>query len=156
MMAAGRALKCLQSYQIADTTAISKHSGRTGHTTLSPHKALHFVKVLLQELQLYSRQVSVASNWEIGESTGCAPDPRFCRALVYLQHAQEGPRKADLSQQLPGMVADFSGNCPNWQVHPAAVRTLLLPQSPRQQRRAPTLTGPAIYGFSFRALIMTC
>lgn len=33
---------------------------------------------------------------------------------------------------------------------------LLLPRSPRQQHRAQGLTGPAIYGFSFCALIMSC
>lgn len=82
VVAAGCALKYLQSYQIANVTAVSKYSDRTSHTTLSPHKALHFVKVLLGELQLYSCQVPGASNCEICENMGCVPDRRFCKALI--------------------------------------------------------------------------
>lgn len=143
VMAAGCVLKYLQSYHLCSFKTL-----RTSHTTLSPAKALCSVEVLLHELQLHSCQVPAAGNWDIHGNMGCVPDCCFCGALVSLQLNQQGPSEDELSQQLPRVLS--------WQAHPNAIWTLLLPQSPRQQCRAQSLTGPAIYGFSFHALIMSC
>lgn len=49
------------------------------------------------------------------------------------------------------MLAHFPGNCPNWQVPSMDAASASVSQAEMQN-----LTGPAIYGFSFHALIMSC